>query len=157
MLSLGQIFHTAYVVRDLDRAIVQLEAALDVSFLAPVQRDVPRVHDFAGDGPLSTCMTYSRGAPPYIELIEAAGSGFLSQDTAGHTHHLGLWVEDPAEASQFLRRRGYGWTADIYDAEGRIAVAFVRDGAQVYELVRETRRPALEDWIAGRETSHRIG
>lgn len=157
MFPLGPIFHSAYVVGDLDRAIVALEGALGVSFLDPVRRDVPRVRDFAGDEPLSTRMTYSRGGPPYIELIEAVGTGFLSQATIGRTHHLGFWVEDPAEASRYLQGRGYGWTADIHDAEGHVAVAFVHDGAQVYELVRETRRPALEAWIAGCETSHRIG
>lgn len=157
MITLDRIFHSAYVVEDIDAAAAGMTAALGIAFLEPVVREVPRLRDAAGDGPLTTRMTYSAAGPHHVELIQAAGKGLLSRASAGRTHHVGLWADDPAAASRLLQGQGYDWLADVHDDQGALAVAFVSRRGAVYELVRASRRPAWEDWIAGRATTHRIG
>jgi catechol 2,3-dioxygenase-like lactoylglutathione lyase family enzyme len=78
----GRYSHVAIVVDDLTAAIAELEALLGITWETPRDREMHGV-------PFR--MAYSRGEPPWIELLERSdGTPF---DTLG-LHHVGVWSED---------------------------------------------------------------
>ena len=90
----GRYYHVAIVVEDLDAAIAELGPLLGISWEEPRDREMHGV-------PFR--MAYSRGAPPWIELLERSeGTPF---DTLG-LHHVGVWTEDHEADKRRLAEAG---------------------------------------------------
>ena len=134
------------------------ERALGVSFLPPLESRYPRVVQSDGEAPFTARMTYSRGGPVHLELVEvveAAGTGLWAGHHDHQVHHVGMWCPDPRSTAADLVTEGFEWEADCCQPDGSVPVVFVRRGGYRLELVTEARRPRLTDWVAGRIASPR--
>ena len=89
--------------------------------------------------------------PPYLELVEATGSGIYSPARGEGLHHIGMWDPQiavnkrafsdakalPADAEILLPDGSlFAWFSDPADAHG-VRLEFVHEGS----------RPHLQRWI----------
>lgn len=91
-------YHVCFAVPDLRRAMRDLTRSGGVAWHEPRQ-------DRLADWEYS--IVFTRGGPPFIELIQGPpGSPWDSSDGA-RFHHLGFWSTSVAAGARRLTRRGY--------------------------------------------------
>jgi catechol 2,3-dioxygenase-like lactoylglutathione lyase family enzyme len=98
------LHHVGIVVADLARAMEESTAALGYAWNPPVTLTMPlRGGDREFVATVSCAM--SANGSPRLELIEAVPGTCWGPETVGQ-HHLALWVEDLAAASERLAAAG---------------------------------------------------
>ena len=103
-------FHIGVVVPDLSAAIARYSDVLGIRFTEPATFHVPRLEDpDPHEG--SLVAAFSMTAPPYYELIQAAGDGIVAARNAGRILYFGCWETDMAGRLADLRRRKVGLDA----------------------------------------------
>ncbi|HEY8339518.1 MAG TPA: VOC family protein [Egibacteraceae bacterium] len=149
-IHFGNVFHTGYVVDDIEAAMAELGDALSLRWARLQQREM-RLR--TPEGPLTVELRYTYSAgdrPPHVELLERVPGTLWERSTGpGQLHHLGLWSEDLAEESAALARRGAPLQVTFDDPDGGVhGFAYHRmpSGALV-ELVDAGARPAMERWL----------
>ncbi|MFW3169298.1 VOC family protein [Geodermatophilus sp. CPCC 206100] len=155
MRSFGEIYHTGLVVEDLETAMAELTAVLGLTWTPVEDRELPVV---TPDGPLTVRLrwVYSRRGPCRLELLEPVPGTVWERPVqpssgAGGAHHVGVWAEDLAAASDELVAAGYPRVLTFDDGSGGAArfVYHRLPTGPLVELVDAARRPALEAWFAG--------
>ena len=144
------LFKTGLIVGDLERAARDLSDSLGLTW-ASVQ--IAELCLQIGDRRenVELPFVYSRSGPPYLELLQAQPSGYYAASQAGAIHHVGLWVDDLAEASARLAARGMPLeAAGVQDERCPALFAFHTNphGLRL-ELVERANRTAFLEWIAG--------
>lgn len=139
-----ELFHTGYVVADLEAAMAELSAATGTSW-RPVADAVDfGVRTAAGPRVLQGKRVYSLEGPPYLELIEVDGAVWGAGRPAG-AMHVGYWVDDLAAAAEHLR--GIGLTLAVSDAApdgGFRSFAYFQSAAgPIIEILPRWRRDEL--------------
>jgi lactoylglutathione lyase len=150
MVDIGRLYHLAFVVPSLERAMAELGTAMNLTW-APVTSRSLTVRSDDGDAPASVEVTYSFEGPPHIELIEGVPKTPWSLSTVGRVHHIGLWVADLEAESARLEELGMRQQAAGVDALGEITGFSYHAspyGVSI-ELVDAARRPAFEAWMCG--------
>lgn len=155
MISLGDVYHTGFVVPVLETAMEELSAVLGAEW-TPIEDREMRV--VTPDGPMQGRLrfTYTTGEAPHLELLEpVAGTAWErpagSESGLGAAHHVGAWVEDFANVSDRMVEAGFPRELTFDDGSDRAAnFAYHRlpSGALV-ELVDAARRDVLEAWLRG--------
>lgn len=92
----ASFWHTAVVVADLDRAMVELGQATGAQWL-PVQE--------RPDGTDVIRVTFSQ-TPPYVELIEGNSGGGWPTAAGPHLDHLAYWTDAFEAECAHLTRMG---------------------------------------------------
>lgn len=155
MLTTGDVFHTGFVVEDLDAAKRELGSLFELEWTPVEEREMPLR---GPDGPFRPTLrfTYTRQGPHRLELLEATPGTIWMPPVAaaGGTlaaHHIGVWCDDLAATSRRLVADGAPRLA-TYDGDGEDAVGFayhrLPTGALI-ELVDSARRPGFDQWFAG--------
>ena len=154
MLNVTDIYHTGFVVADIEAAQAEFSAVFGVSWTAVEEREMPVV---TADGPqvVSLRFAYSQGGTPRIELLEPVPG--TAWDTPSHSfgngaaHHIGVWAPDFAETSDKLVAEGFPRVLTFDDGSGRaVRFAYHRlPSGAIVELIDATRRAELEAWFEG--------
>lgn len=152
-LHFANVFHTGYVVDDIEQAMDELGEALTIRWARLRQREM-RLR--TPDGPVVIGLRYvysSSEQAPYLELLERLpGTLWDTSSGPGRLHHLGMWSEDLEAESQHLEGVGAPLQATFdSDSGGVSGFAYHRlpSGALV-ELVDAGARPAMERWLTER-------
>lgn len=156
MLNVTDIYHTGFVVADIELAKAELTTVFGVSWTAVEEVDMPVV---TPEGPkeITLRFTYSQGGTPRLELLEPVPG--TAWDTPTHSfgpgaaHHVGVWADDFVRTSDKMVAAGFPRVLTFDDGSGtgaayRFAYHRLPSGALV-ELVDATRRPELEAWFEG--------
>lgn len=153
MIDYQGIFHTGIRVPDLDAAMLELGAALDVTWAAPMSAPAQSAWTPEhGQQFLPLRFTYSCAGPQHIELLEGPpGSIWDGRERPG-VHHVGVWVDDVAEATK--RSIDAGWVcrlAQVSPDEGFGTYTYVEPpgSAMLVEYVSSAVRPRFERWWSG--------
>jgi hypothetical protein len=152
----SSIYHTAFVVPQLEEAMAEYGRSLGLTFRPPVVRNLKRVKQRLYEGPVSLRFTYSVEGPVHIELIEGAAEAppeSIWAPSAGLLHHIGMWSENPPVQSKQMEADGFEWEGSIYADDGAVRVIFVRKKNVRVELMDVSRREVVLDWLAGKRDS----
>ena len=142
-------YHVGILVRDIEEARRRFAAALGIAF-GPVE---PRVLTFTSGEADEVVLCYSVEGPPYIELIEANGSGLFGVQHPEGVHHIGAWVTDGPSHCAALQAKGVGTDRQLRSVDGPYGHSenFVWFNAPAdlhgvrFEFVDDAVRAALED------------
>src|SRR5215471_14830915 len=101
-MTLCEFFHIGLLVPDIGAARDHFAAAFEVDFtsVTAVEYDVfvpetgERYHRVSH-------VCFSRGEPPYYELLQVGATGLFGPAELGRVHHVGVWTGD-AVATQAL-------------------------------------------------------
>ena len=154
MIDMREAFHVGVRVVDLDAAMQQLGAALNVRWAEPRTRDDQPVWT-PGRGlervPLRFC--YSVEGPMHIELVEGSAGSVWDAGEAPGTHHVGVWVDGvDAEADRLI---SLGWSLeacrnDPDDGDGYGIFAYLQPPCGLLvEVVSREIQPYFQAWWAG--------
>ncbi|WP_275463813.1 VOC family protein [Streptomyces noursei] len=91
-------YHVCFVVPDMAAAIRDLGTAAGVEFSAP-RADRIGEWDFR--------IAFTRGEPPYVELIEPAPGGPWDVSEGPRFDHLGFWTRSVEDGSRRLAAEGF--------------------------------------------------
>jgi hypothetical protein len=142
-------YHVAFLVKDLQTAIPDMEKALHLHFRKPEPLNRAELDAGSTDAPVMS--SYSLEGPPYVQLIEAQPSGVYGIQQGEGLHHFGVWVDDAEESRQVLE--GAGIRSDkVIQREDHTVAWYSRPedlhGIRI-EYTGETLRPGVESWLQG--------
>lgn len=144
----SRVYHTGFVVPDLDEAIGVMTKALGVPFTPPFELPGLELWTPAGRRDTVLRLTYST-RPANVELIESAPGTLWDYDDRHRGHHLGVWADDvEAEAH---RLAGLGMPALWWGvgADGRRVFSYHLTPYGVYiELVDTVAQAFYPQWFA---------
>ena len=156
MLQTADLYHTGFVVPDIEKAQSEFEAVFGgLAWTAIEEREMPVL---TPEGPVKAQMrfAYTRGAAPRIELLEPVPGTVWEQPLQPVTgpasaHHVGVWAEDFQAESRRLEDAGFPRVLTFDDGSGqavRFAYHRLPSGALV-EIIDASRRQELEAWFDG--------
>ncbi|PXY36590.1 VOC family protein [Prauserella flavalba] len=154
MLNVTDIYHTGFVVPDLDAAKADLTTVFGVTWTGVEEREMPVL---TPDGPVTARMrfVYSQGGSPRLELLEPVPGTIWEAPSLsfgpGGAHHVGVWADDFAATSAKLEAAGFPRVLTFDDGSGQaVRFAYHRlPSGPFVELVDATRRAELEAWFEG--------
>jgi hypothetical protein len=145
------MFHTGIVVPRLEPAMDDLGRALGLRWTEAREHEIRQWRP-GGEQRLTLRYAYSLAPYPLVELIEAQPGTFYEPVAGAPTqlHHVGLWVDDLAAASDALARDGFPLAAAGVDDDGRrpARVTFHESahGLRV-ELCDVAMRAGFDAWV----------
>jgi catechol 2,3-dioxygenase-like lactoylglutathione lyase family enzyme len=148
---IGELFHTGLVVDDVERAIDDLSRALGLRFTAVQEHPMWQWRP-TGEQSLVLRYAYSLAPYPLVELIESQRGTFYERDSTAATqlHHVGMWVDDLANAADRLARDGFALAAAGVDDAGnrpaRVTFHESPHGLRV-ELCDVAMRAGFDAWV----------
>lgn len=154
MLDAADVYHTGFVVPEIEPAMAELTAVFGVTWTDVEEREMPIV---TPEGPrvVTLRFAYTRGTTHLIELLEpVAGTAWEVPSHSfggGAAHHVGVWAEDFVATSEKLAASGFPRVLTFDDWSGqaaRFAYHRLASGA-IVELIDATRRTELEAWFQG--------
>ncbi len=155
MLNPSDVFHTGFVVPDVEQAMAELGGAFDLTW-APLTRITMRLR--FPDGPREVGMTFTYSVEePHLELLAAVEGTPWSQGSAPSpvgaqaAHHIGVWSDDVPGDSAALEAAGAPRLV-TYDHPGDGALGFAYHrlpSGLLVELVDRARIADFERWFAG--------
>jgi quinol monooxygenase YgiN/catechol 2,3-dioxygenase-like lactoylglutathione lyase family enzyme len=111
-------FHTGIVVDDLMEAVKYYSDSLGVRFTEPGTFDIPLLED-PDPHPFQLTAVLSMTDAPYLELIQAEGTGIVSADKCGQILYHAYWEPDMDARLEWLRSpSGFGVDAVFRMDEG---------------------------------------
>jgi catechol 2,3-dioxygenase-like lactoylglutathione lyase family enzyme len=155
MMRGEDVFHTGFVVDDVEAARDELSAHLQVDWTPVEDRDLTLR---GPDGPLSVNLrfTYTTTGPHRLELLGAVpGTVWEAPVPGSHgtvaAHHVGVWCDDLVARSRALSASGAPLLVTYAgDPAAPVGFAYHRlPSGLLVELVDAARRPAFERWFAG--------
>jgi catechol 2,3-dioxygenase-like lactoylglutathione lyase family enzyme len=144
--------HVGLLVHDLEEAVERYTDVLGAAFTDSATVHVDHMDDGGRVEPHDIRVVYSTGGPPYFEFIEMQETGIYGHEHGEGLHHVGMWEPDCEKRLSALRAKGLEPEAVQYTSTNRIIVAYFSprnlNGMRL-EIVDESRRPMMENWIAG--------
>lgn len=145
------LFHTGITVDDIDKAMAGLTATLGIQWASPVRRTGP-VHTPDGPLPRDMIITYSRGGPHHIELIQYLDDTAYRHLTGGPPqHHIGFWSDDFAADIARLEELGYRRECSGVAADGghtEFSYHLQPQSGTWIELVDSRSKASINAWTA---------
>jgi hypothetical protein len=144
-------YHIGIVVRNHDEATEHYGNLLDVKFTEPtdtvlcIENPVTQQTEM-----LKVVAAYSRTRPPYLELIQAGGSGIFAEKNAGHILYFGIWESDLEGRIKRLKERGIAIDALIRPAWDKPPTAVITAPDKMgirMEYLSTSLRLATEAWV----------
>lgn len=154
MLDATDIYHTGFVVPDIETAMAEFTTVFGVGWTDVEEREMPIVTP-EGSRVVALRFVYSRGRAPLIELLEpVAGTAWETPSQTfggGAAHHIGVWAPDFISTSEELVAAGFPRLLTFDDGSGKAArFAYHRlSSGAIVELIDGTRRAELEAWFQG--------
>lgn len=139
-----ELFHTGYVVDDLEAAMSEVGAATGMTWRPILDRPELRVRTESGEHVVHGRRTYSVEGPPYLELIAVDGDVWGEGKPGGSTH-LGYWVDDLATSARELEAQGLRMVvSDAATHGGFEAFAYFQSAAgPLIEILPRSRRAQI--------------
>jgi hypothetical protein len=100
------LYHTGLVVRDLDRAMVELTASTGVTWREPGGATV-NVWTPTGERDVDFRAVFSQEGPHLLELVQHVDGTIWESTGDGRVHHLGYWAEDLDAVDDELQQAGF--------------------------------------------------
>lgn len=156
ILSLTDLYHTGFVVAEIEPAMAELTAVFGVAW-TEIEEWPMRVRTPDGATEVRLRFVYTMGEDgQHLELLEPVPGTVWDRPVepgsgVGAAHHVGVWAEDFAETSDRMVKAGFPRLLTYDTRSGRAAgFAYHRlpNGALV-ELVDAANRSGLEAWLAG--------
>ena len=111
-------YHIGIVTSDIDAAIQAYRQKHQVQFTNPATSSVTITGpDGVVEENVLLTVAYSRGGPPYIELIQAVGNGVFSEKHLGKILYYGLWEKDINKRIDQLKQQDIAVDASIHKGE----------------------------------------
>lgn len=143
----GNLYHSGFIVADLDEVVASLQEAGVRRWTAPKQlRGVTaRLGEREVDARFR--YSYSCDGPHHLELIEPEDDALFTAGPTMTFHHFGFWSQDLERDVQAAAAAGMPMEVEfIEDATGRRKVTYHRNEAGLMvELVPESSRPTWEE------------
>jgi hypothetical protein len=143
-------FHFAVVVERLEDAIPRFEREFGVTFTAIRQTRSALERPERVDYVLQ--VAYTRGEPPYIELIEGQGDLVFALEPGERMHHVGMW-EDDFERKLAAGKADGSWEASVFAHGSETETAWFSKPSALHgvriEHLPARRRPDFERWVKG--------
>jgi quinol monooxygenase YgiN/catechol 2,3-dioxygenase-like lactoylglutathione lyase family enzyme len=148
-------FHTGIVVPNLEEAVSYYSSSLGMKFTEPGIFKIPRLEDPEPHF-FELTAVMSRTEPPFLELIQASGSGIISSAQCGKILYHAFWETDMDTRLADIVKNGPGADAVFRMEEGSTPFAIITsedaygnrieyvgtDGAdQLIEWIRTGRLP----------------
>jgi catechol 2,3-dioxygenase-like lactoylglutathione lyase family enzyme len=151
-LDWGEVFHVGIRVADLAAAQRELTASIGVRWTSPARIPMQAWAPGLGYRSCDLTISFTVDGPVHIELLHgSAGSYFDVSGGGAGLHHVGVWVDDVARASQDLVSQGY--TVELAGAspeQGYGSFTYVRSpGGVLFEPESGRSRERFERWYAG--------
>ena len=149
MFDYQNIFHTGFLVPDIDVAMKEMGDALGLEWATPWRHDPMKYWTPQGNAEASMLITYSKRGPQHVELIQ--GTGYWTSSAVQGVHHVGVWSANmPAEIADLTAR---GWTvmaAAASPEEGWKHFCYLRppSGGMLLELVSTDIKPLMAQRLA---------
>ena len=151
MIDLQDQFHVGIRVPDLDAAMDQLGASLDVTWAEA--RDNPEQALWtpeAGLQHLRLRFVYSAEGPQHLELLQGPPGSFWDGSDEPGAHHIGVWVDDIVNETDRMVHAGWkliGAQRDPSDREGYGVFTYLQPPAGVIvEFVDRAIEPGFRQW-----------
>ena len=149
-----QLYHTAYAVPDLDRALVDFRSALGgratepqpLDMLVHMPLDAPEPRRVRGRS------AWILGLPAPVELWEGGADtpwALADPDAGPVLHHSCYWADDMDAVAARLEAIGFARElTPVHDGPGLLGFCYLRNpaGARI-EIVSAAEKPSVEDWI----------
>lgn len=144
-------YHIGIVVRNYEEAVEHYSNLLDIKFTEPAEAVVcfedPQTQQTETTKLIAV---YSRTRPPYVELLQATGTGVFSEKNAGQILYFGIWEPDIEGRIEKLKEQGIGIDALLRSECDKPAYAIItapdKMGVRI-EYVKELLRPVTEAWV----------
>ncbi|SCY30216.1 Glyoxalase/Bleomycin resistance protein/Dioxygenase superfamily protein [Nitrosospira sp. Nl5] len=144
-------YHIGIVVHDYRAAVEHYSNVLGVKFTEPTDSvlciENPRTQQTES---IKVVATYSRALPPYLELIQANGSGIFSEKNAGRILYFGIWEPDMEGRIDKLKQQGIDIDALIRPECDKPVNAIItapdKMGVRM-EYLSKSLRVATEAWV----------
>ncbi|MEM9132682.1 MAG: VOC family protein [Actinomycetota bacterium] len=151
MIDYRRLYHTGFVVPDLERAMDELGRTLGLTWAAV--REMPALPLWTaarGRHEVALRFVYSCEEPQHVELLQGDADSIWDPTAHPGINHVGLWVDDVAAETE--RCVAAGWTvvaaaAAPEDGYGGFSYVEPPTGVRV-ELVDDAIRPSFEAWWA---------
>lgn len=145
--DLADPFHISQVVHDLESAMDQVGAALDLEWHTVQERPMPILWD--GEPHESVLrFTYSKGGAPHYELQQGEPGSLWGADYVG-MHHVGVWTDDFFGDVAALEAAGFRIEATMQSEDGRpsyFTYQISPHGLRI-ELLPIQAKPYYERWF----------
>lgn len=151
-MTLCAYFHIGLMVPDIGVAREHFATVFEQEFttITAVEYDVA-VPDTGETYHRVSHVCFSRGEPPYYELLQVGAAGLFGPTELGRVHHVGVWTPDAIATQATLAGRGVRTEAEVRTPEGRTRVWY-SDPADAYgvrfEFLDHTRRDWMTRYIA---------
>lgn len=152
MIDNARTYHTGIRVPDIEKAMVELGASLNLTWCSLQQREQNVWTPATGAITVPLKFTYSCEGPVHLELLQGApGSIWDGREQPG-IHHTGVWVDDVKAETE--ARVAAGWTIAAAGAppeKGYGAFTYVvpPSSGLIVELVSSAIEPMFARWFAG--------
>lgn len=154
MKEFANLHHHGLIVPNIHQSMDGIGRELNIDW-APVRRFNPlRVWlPDTGWSEAHLTVTYSRRGAIHFELIEMVPGGAYEELLAVSRAHVGAWVQDVGAEVEALLAQGWRVIAAGASPKHRYGqMAYMAQGdGPVLELVGESIRPMIEEWIASAE------
>ncbi|MCZ4101052.1 VOC family protein [Streptomyces sp. H39-C1] len=128
-------YHVCFVVPDLEASMDELTRAGHVQWQPPAGGHLAGV-DYR--------IAFTRGGPPFIELIQAPPGGPWGDTRMPHFHHLGFWTSSISAGSQRLLDQGCAETFSGCPYGRAFAYHRVESVGGHIELVDAAQQPGFQ-------------
>lgn len=91
-------YHVCFVVPDIERAMSDLTESVGAQWSGVLEDSL---------GEWDYLLAFTRGGPPYIELVQGPPGSPWDSSLGARCHHLGYWTEDVAQSSARLSEAGF--------------------------------------------------
>lgn len=95
-------YHVCFVVPDIERAMDDLSRSVGAEWSGILEDSL---------GPWEYRLAFTRGGPPYTELVQGPPGSPWDSSLGARCHHLGYWTTDVAKSS--VRLSGEGFTEEF--------------------------------------------
>lgn len=151
MIDYQRLYHTGFLVPDLDAAMAELGPTLNLTWASV--RDMPALPVWTPDRgahEVALRLVYSCEGPQHVELLQGEVGSIWNGTANPWLSHLGVWVDDIAAETE--RCVDAGWSvvgAGASPDDGYGSFTYVQPpSGPLIELVSEAIRPGMEAWWA---------
>lgn len=151
MIAAQDQFHVGIRVRDIETAMRELGAGLNVTWAEP--RDVVEQALWTPATGLQhhhLRFTYSAEGPQHLELLQGPVGSFWDGDDGPGAHHIGIWVDDVTAETRSLVHDGWtllGAQRDPMAGEGFGVFSYLQPPTGfIVELVDRKVEASFEQW-----------
>ena len=148
--STEAFWHLGILVHNLEEATERYTKTMGIDFHPPIAVPMGGLQQAGTDEDLTLNLAFSKVGPPYLELVEATGTGLFRPEQGEGVHHFGVWMADGEQLETRLRKDGIDIAARNILPDGQVLTIFTEPrelkGIAI-EYVAEFSREAVEHFL----------